>query len=546
MSALIGPQAPAILRRGPDQASFNATPLAGSSGLRVPDRAVAHSAGNLSSIQVIPGKSPNRNGKNPRVWLPGFYCNNLGSSPTELIIANQFKVKYALGVGTGAANKRRKATFRGAESVTRGGPGSLYGYGTPYDWGVVSDVIREADGADFLIPANSDLLHCSITVTSAAAHVFPSQISSAATVTGNVSRSSAVSDFSAFDSFLTSTGTISNSGNGPAGYGPIMMVMEDTDSGELFSFLLTGDSRFWGVGDFSSGIPATYNARGMQSGARAMVTLGAAYANISMSGSNPGSDVTHRYAGISAFKALYGGKSPFTHTLSNHGNNGSLTSNITLIQSERSALAALLGPGAKHGKATIPPRIGTGGDYRTPLTQAPDAQDQYPSGARAALNDFILANVSGGSPIWDFVIDVGLYGSAAKGVSVLDPNYNALHSAFPVRGTTVLGANWTNNSTIIMADQTVQIGDVLSVGSTFVRGNIMGPVRSGPTAVGDGTYSYLLEIGSFPNTTYTLGDPVTIVATGDGTHEGPWVSVLESQAITEWYAAGRPARYPIP
>jgi hypothetical protein len=519
-------------------------PVPASSGLRPADRAVAHSSSHLTSLQVIPGKSPNRALKNPRVWLPGFYCNNLGNNPTEMQLANQFQAEYALGIGTGAANRRRKASFGGQPSTTRGGAGSLYGYSTANDWGIWSDPIKEADGSDLLIPPNSDLLHCSIVLVANTAHVFPSQVASAANAAGNVSRGSTTGDFAVFESFLTSTGTITQLSNSPAGYGPVMMVAEDAGTGELVSFLLTGDSRFYGVGDFGSGLPASQSSGARQAGARAMVSLGFPHANISIPGSKPDSDTECRYEGIRQCMALYGGKSPFTHTLSNHGNNGDLTANITNIQTERAGLASLLGAAAKHGKTTLPPRIGTGGDYRTTAGQTPAADDTYPNGKRAILNNFILANTSGGAPIWDFVIDMGKYGSAAKDMAYGAGGFDQARSAFPSGPSSTVAVAWSTGTSITLNGNAFQPGDMLSLGATFDRTKLMGPVTAAVDN-GNGTQTLTIETGGTPSSvSYAVGDPVTRISTKDGTHEATWVSVLEAAAITEWSNAGRPARYP--
>jgi hypothetical protein len=507
-----------------------------STRLRQADRTSTLASTFFSALMAIPAKSPNRMLKNPRVFIPGFYSNNTGASPTELICPNQFGVAYALEI----AGTRYRATFSGSGWTTRGGAGSLYGQATPFDVGILSDPIKNGS-ADLIIPANSLLRHLSIVRIANAGEVYPAS-QSITLLTGGVVRSSTDPTGAALESLLT-TGTITASGSAPPlSFAPAYMVAEDADTGALVSFLLTGDSRFYGVGDFGTGTPASEPENALQAGQRALADLGIPHGNICIPGSTPVSDCVHRYASINAVRDTYG-VLPFNYSLSNHGNNGSQSTADNVA--ELTALKAAFPGSIKWGKATMPPRIGTGGDYRTVAGQTPAAADVYPSGQRALLNAFQLANTSGGSPIWDFVIDMGKYGSAAKDLAYTDPDFNDRRSKFPVGPSSAVASAWTNVPTITMNSGAFNEGDLIAVGSSFVRANIIGPLSS-KTDNGNGTFTYGIQAGGYPSAvTYNVGDPATRVASKDGTHEGPWVSDLEALAIKEWYQAGMPTLYPV-
>lgn len=506
-----------------------------SSRLRFADRSVTLSATFFSALFRIPAITPNRTLKNPRVFIPGFAANNSGASPTERQVNNDFIVGYGIEV-TGQL-PRKRATF-GAEGnwTTRGGTGASKGWPTSYDVGKLSDPIKNADGSDLVLLPNTVIYHCSIVRIANAGEVYPA---SQYLNSGGVCRNSTDPTGAPLEALLTNSSAISTSGSAPSlSFAPAYMVAEDTESGELVSVLLSGDSRFYGVGDFATGLPAAQY--GLQSGQRAMLSLGLPHGNISIPGSTPYADCAHRYAAVNEIKRVYG-KYSFTRGVGNHGNNGDQS--IAGIQYELAQLkAAFPDPTIKWGKTTLPPRIGTGGDYRTTAGQTPAAADTYPSGQRAILNNYILANASAE---WDFVIDLGLYGSAAKGLAGNDPNFNDYRSKFPVGPSYTLGAAWNNNQQVFMTDGSLLAGDLISMGASFVRANIAGPVTGAAVDQGNGTWRSFFENGGYPNTSYASGDPATRVASGDGTHEGPWVAILESQSIIEWFNAGMPSRYPV-
>lgn len=513
------------------------TPVFASSRLRPADRNVALSATFFSCLFAVTAVTPNRRLKNPRVQIPGFASNNTGAKPTEIICPNQFGVAYSLEM----LGVRYRAMFAGQPWTTRGGAGSLYGESTPFDVGILSDVMK--DGAsDLILPPNTPIRHLSIVRLALSTDVFPA---SQVVTVGGTARNSTDPTGAALEPLLSGNAAIVQSGSGPTGsFAPAYMVAEDADTGEVISFLLTGDSRFYGVGDFGSGLPASQSAGALQSGQRAMVALGFPYANISIPGSQPDGDCVHRYASINQVRAVFG-KDAFTHSISNHGNNSDMTIAVNLVELA-DLKAAFPNPNIKWGKATLPPRIGTGGDYRTVGGQTPAAIDQWPSGARATLTAAQLANDQPDpAKRWDFVIDLGKYGSAAKDLPYADVNFNDRRAKFPVGPSTTLAKAWTASAlSIYMVDQTIKVNDFISVGSTFVRNNIMGPVTA-VTDNGDGSFKCDLQSGSVPTgVSYSIGDPVTRVATRDGTHEGPWVSVLEAQAIIDWNTTGRPAKYP--
>jgi hypothetical protein len=518
-----------------------------STRLRAPDRQVSIPSTNKATLWRLSAGSPPYEVRNPRVCLPGFYCNNAGGTPTERVNSDAFNAAYSIEVG----GVRVRATFGGSNWTTRGGTGASKGYSTPFDWGIWSDPIKNTDGSDYVIPANSQIFHQTLVEVATAGLLFPG---SQAVASAIGDRQRVAADSSTLEALLTS-GTINTSGSGPVkAYAPMFMVAERVDNGEKV-VLITGDSRAYSNADFGTGMPAGSERaplaaveRGLDSvtGGRVAsgsITVPGSGAKQSVNGVYSAVDytpgLTHRLEPLLVMKGLTG-KAPFTHIIDQHGNNGN-PDFATLLATHVAVMKAAF-PGIPYIKVTIPPRVGTttADAFKTLAgMNAVDPYDQYPSGGRAAFNNAILADAGANfTAVWD----AGIYGSAAYDpatgtkLPTSDPNFNDKRSKFMTAPrSAVLSSDYTSTTTMILTSA-LQVGDSVAIDND--RTHICGPIRQ-ITDNGNGTFTHLIEIGgNSSGVTITAGNTVVVVPTKDGTHEEAWLHMVEAQAYIDAKLAG--------
>lgn len=504
-----------------------------SSRLRVADRSAQLNVASSfkGAINTLSAGSSPFDLTNIRVFLPGFYCVNSGATPTEQQIPATFQAGYSLEIG----GTRYPATFGGNQLATLGGPGSTNGWSTLYDCGKWSDIIMNG-ASPLVVAANTAIRHVSLVSMTTVGDGFPAS-QSLATLVGDACRNA--TDASTLLSLLAS-GTITSSGSAPPKqFCPMFMVGERTDGLTSPVILIHSDSIGYNVGDFSTGIPASeprgalgWMERGLDDTTGGRIASG----HIGMPGSfstqntngtyiavdyTPG--VSHRVTPLLALKTLYGGRLPFTCIFDQHGNNGDANSGSMTMSALYQGVSVLKGyfPGIRYVKATLPARIGTGGDYRDPTLQTPGANDVYPAasyanGYRQYYNDQIMADAGAH---FDAVFDVGYYGTAAyqPGYISGDPNYNQYRSAAPVfDSVTLAGAGYVSNATTFQLNEDIALGALLSFDG--IRTNILGPIVA---KSGTGPYTYTIQSGSQKAVTYAAATAGKGVGNNDGTHPGP-------------------------
>ncbi|MGM4911417.1 hypothetical protein [Rhizobium sp. 768_B6_N1_8] len=505
----------------------------GSSRLRVPDRTAQLNVASSfkGAINTLSAGSAPFDITNIRVFLPGFACNNGGATPSEQQIPATFQAGYSLEVG----GVRYPATFGGQQLATLGGPGSTNGRATLFDCGKWSDIIM--NGANPLtVTANSNIRHVALLSMAAVGDLFPAS-QYLATLVGDQCKNAA--DPTTLLSLLAS-GAITSSGSAPTKqFCPMFMVGERTDGNRSPVILIHSDSIGYGVGDFTTGIPASeprgaigWMERGLDDPTNGRIMSG----HIGLPGSfstqntngvfgsvdyTPG--IVHRVTPLLELKSLYGGRLPFTCIFDQHGNNGDANSGSMTMSALYQGVSVLKGyfPGIRYVKATLPARIGTGGDYRDPTLQTPGVNDVYPAasyqnGYRQYYNDQIMADAG---VHFDAVFDVGYYGTAAYQPNYHsgDPNYNQYRSAAPVfDSVTLAGSGYASSATTFQLNEDIPLGALLSFDG--VRANILGPVVS---KSGSGPYTYNIQSGSGKAVTYAASTAGKAVGNNDGTHPGP-------------------------
>lgn len=483
-----------------------------STRLRVPDRLSTLGSTSTAALWRVSAGSPPYPVRNPRVLVPGFFCNSAGTTPTERLASDQFDVAYALEVD----GVRYRATFSDQLWTRRGGTGASHGYDTLYDWGIWSDPIPVE------IPANSQIFHCSM-VRIGAGQSFP----------GNVRRSPWIGDRARIGSAeslepLLSGGDITDAGSSPTVmYAPMFMVAKSDSPDPVV--LIVGDSRSYfdhemSWGNTNSRSPLAAVERGLDSTRGGRVATG----HIGMSGSAPAHTprepgITHRVRPLLELRRR-GGHLPFTHILDQHGNNGlldwpSLAAHVATVKE--------IFPGVPYIKVTIPPRVrNTTNAYRTVDGQLPVAFDSYPNGDRARFNNDVLANRDN---LFDAVFHAGRYGMAGD-----DNDYQ--RSRFPeftdLSG--VLTRDWNGVSSTCFVDFAPRYGDRLNfVASDRTRGGHVARILEHGTE-----FEVTLEVGFSSGGAYSAGSSFACVPTRDGTHESPRMHMIEAVAYEEMKLAG--------
>lgn len=516
----------------------------GSTRLRVPNRMAQPNTSSsfLSVLNHISAGSPAYDITDIRVCIPGFYCNNGGGTPTERMMTNEFGAAYWLEL----SGVRHRASFGGQPWTQRGGTGASKGLDTPFDWGVWSDVIlSKTDGQPLVIPANSNIFHCSLARVENVGDSFPASQYLAAAV-GDTCRSTTEASGAALESIADGSGSIATLGSAPAQqFVPMYMVGRRVDNGDVVSVLIVGDSRNYNANDFATGLPATEPRAALSSLERGfddIATGRIATGNASMPGSSPaqtfngvfnGTDyapgMTHRVAPLLALKGLYDGQLPFTDIVDGHTGNGNF-SYETLRDAHVSTLRAYF-PGVKMHKMTLPPRVGTTSTdaYKSLAGQTPSGYDLYPSGGKAVVNAAILANVGS---VYDSVFDYGKTVSAAANLDEGDPNYNEYRSKFPTAPRSALVATQYTGAATIVLKSSLRVGDTIALNDD--RTKIAGPIRL-IVDNGNGTWTHTFQTGSNPSGVDIAVDTnVVVVPTKDGTHEEPWLHYIGGQAIATW------------
>jgi hypothetical protein len=301
-----------------------------------------------------------------------------------------------------------------------------------------------------------------------------------------------------------------------------------------------GDSRAEGNGDFRSGQP---DPRGIkQSVERGLDSLTGgrlpsgfiAISGSGMGGSAVSPGLDHRAAPLQWIKDTYG-SFPFEYIVDQHGNNGSQGWET---MKAHAAIVRTKFPGVRYIKVTIPPNIGqnTTDAYRTLDGVTPIAAATYPSGARALLNGYILANRES---TWDAVFDAGKYGMANDGVSDGQVGHtdDFMKSRFPTAlRSGVLTQDWDGTSSAGMFLNFAALpGDLLNWDISNRQNSCL---ISTVTQISETVWQ------AFPENSLGLGTPVAAGATivlipsGDGTHEMTWVSILEQRAYEIMKAQG--------
>lgn len=526
---------------------------AASTRIRVPNRTASLNTGSsfMSALNRISAGSPPWDITDIRVCIPGFYCNNAGGTPTERVMPNNFDAAYWLEV----SGTRHRAKFGGNGWTSRGGTGASRGYSTPFDWGVWSDIIADkALGTPLVVPANTNIFHCSLIRVATVGDLFPASQYLASTV-GDACRNSTESTGATLEALADGSGAITTSGSSPAQqFTPMYMVGRRVDNGAVVSILLTGDSRAYYANDFGSGLPSTEPRGALAALERGLDSLtGGRIPTISITipGSGPAQSyngvygstdyapgLTHRVEPLLVLKAMTGAL-PFTHILDQHGNNGNPTY-ATLIGAHVSTIKGYF-PGIPYGKVSLPPRVGstTTDAYKTLAGMSPAAYDTYPSGGRAVYNDAILANASSD---FDFVFDAGIYGTAAYNPSTgdklppSDPDFNDKRSKFMTAPRTATVATTYSGTTTIVLNSSLQVGDTIAVDDD--RTHICGPIRL-ITDNGNGTWTHTIQVGgNASGAAAAVGATVTVVPTTDGTHEEAWLHKVEAQAYIDMKTAG--------
>ena len=485
-----------------------------STRLRVPDRLVSLSGTDDRAVLWRQSAgSPPYTVRNPRVCLPGFYCNNGGAEPTERIVEDHFEVAYALEVG----GVRHRAKFSGTNWTSRGGTGAEHGYNTDFDWG------RWSDPIPIEIPANSNIFHCTLVKIGEFGTQFPGAIQRSPLI-GDQARTA--TDAAALEGLLSGSGAITSAGSSPGRmYAPMYMVAED-DSGAPV-VLIVGDSRAFGHGDMGQGnseprAPWASVERGLDSTRGGRIATG----NITVPGSRTSGSVTppgltHRVTPLLKL-ADSTGKVPFTHILDQHGNNGldwaSLVSHVQVLKG--------FFPSIPYVKVTIPPRVGrtTADAYRTLDGQLPSAYDSYPSGARAMFNNDVLANRD---DLFTSVFHAGKYGMGGD-----DTDFNrSRFKVFPERSGALTRA-WAGSNPLYLNFQPLY-GDRLS----FDPANpAAGGLVQSATAVGS-EWQVGLEVGHSSGS-YPAGASFACTPTEDGTHESARMYMVEAAAYEDMKLAG--------